>query len=140
VILCGGETTVTIKKQSKGTPREKRGRGDRAGEFCMGLALVLQSQSGVYALAADTDRIDGVEDDAGAFVARDTLAGALAQGMKIDSYLDRNDTYGYFEPLGGLVITGRTNTNVNDFRRFWFCSHPLTRFNSMHSHSLLYLL
>ena len=113
VILSGGETTVTIKKQPEGTPK---GRGGRAGEFCMGLALALQGQSGVYALAADTDGIDGVEDNAGAFVTPDTLARAQAHGMKIDTYLDRNDAYGFFEPLGGLVVTGPTNTNVNDFR------------------------
>jgi glycerate 2-kinase len=116
VILSGGETTVTIRKQPEGAPREQRGRGGRAGEFCMGLALALQGQPGVYALAADTDGIDGVEDNAGAFVAPDTLQRALAQGMKLDHYLDRNDAYGYFEPLGGLVITGPTHTNVNDFR------------------------
>ena len=113
VILSGGETTVTIRKQPEGTPR---GRGGRAGEFCMGLALALQGQPGVYALAADTDGIDGVEDNAGAFVAPDTLQRALAKGMKLDQYLDRNDAYGYFEPLGGLVIPGPTHTNVNDFR------------------------
>jgi hydroxypyruvate reductase len=113
VILSGGETTVTVKKQAEGAPR---GRGGRAGEFCLGLALALQGQSGVYALAADTDGIDGVEDNAGAFVAPDTLQRAQARGMKIDQYLDRNDAYGYFEPLGGLVITGPTHTNVNDFR------------------------
>ena len=113
VILSGGETTVTIRKQPPGTPR---GRGGRAGEFCMGLAQALQGQEGVWALAADTDGIDGVEDNAGAFVAPDTLEQALERGMKIDAYLDRNDAYGFFEPLGGLVITGPTNTNVNDFR------------------------
>jgi glycerate 2-kinase len=113
VILSGGETTVTIRKQPPGTPR---GRGGRAGEFCMGLVQALQAQPNVWALAADTDGIDGVEDNAGAFVAPDTLDRALAQGMKIDAFLDRNDAYGYFEPLGGLVVTGPTHTNVNDFR------------------------
>jgi hydroxypyruvate reductase len=113
VILSGGETTVTVRKQAEGTPR---GRGGRAGEFCMGLALALQGQGGVYALAADTDGIDGVEDNAGAYVAPDTLQRALAKGMKLDQYLDRNDAYGFFEPLGGLVIPGPTHTNVNDFR------------------------
>ena len=113
VILSGGETTVTIRKQAPGT---LKGRGGRAGEFCMGLALALQGQAGVYALAADTDGIDGVEDNAGAFIAPDTLERALAKGMKIDTYLDRNDAYGYFDPLGDLVVTGPTNTNVNDFR------------------------
>ena len=113
VILSGGETTVTVKKLSPGTPR---GRGGRAGEFCMGLALALQGQPGVHALAADTDGIDGVEDNAGAYVAPDTLQRALAGGMKLDAYLERNDAYGYFESLGDLVITGPTYTNVNDFR------------------------
>lgn len=113
VILSGGETTVTIRKQPEGTPR---GRGGRAGEFCLGLVQALQGQPGVWALAADTDGIDGVEDNAGAFVAPDTLARAQAAGMKVDAYLDRNDAYGYFEPLGGLVVTGPTHTNVNDFR------------------------
>ena len=113
VILSGGETTVTIRKQAPGT---SKGRGGRAGEFCMGLALALQGQAGVYALAADTDGIDGVEDNAGAFVAPDTLQRALAAGLKLDHYLDRNDAYGYFERLGDLLITGPTHTNVNDFR------------------------
>jgi hydroxypyruvate reductase len=113
VILSGGETTVTIRKQPEGTPR---GRGGRAGEFCLGLAQALQSQGRVWALAADTDGIDGVEDNAGAFVAPDTLARAQALGMKIDTFLDRNDAYGYFSALGDLVVTGPTHTNVNDFR------------------------
>jgi len=113
VILSGGETTVTVRKQAAGTPR---GRGGRAGEFCLGLAQALQGQSGAWALAADTDGIDGVEDNAGAFVAPDTLQRAQALGMKIDSYLARNDAYGYFHALGDLVVTGPTHTNVNDFR------------------------
>jgi glycerate 2-kinase len=113
VILSGGETTVTIRKQPEGTPR---GRGGRAGEFCLGLAQALQGQAGVWALAADTDGIDGLEDNAGAFVSPDTLQRALAQGMKVDAFLDRNDAYGYFSAIGDLVVTGPTHTNVNDFR------------------------
>ncbi|MDB5744343.1 MAG: glycerate 2-kinase [Polaromonas sp.] len=113
VILSGGETTVTIRKQPPGVAK---GRGGRAGEFCLGLALGLQGQPGVYALAADTDGIDGVEDNAGAQVAPDTLERAVAAGMKLDAYLDRNDAYGYFERLDDLVVSGPTYTNVNDFR------------------------
>jgi hydroxypyruvate reductase len=82
----------------------------------MGLALGLQGQAGVYALAADTDGIDGVEDNAGAFVTPDTLARAKAAGLDTAQHLDRNDAYGYFERLGDLVVTGPTHTNVNDFR------------------------
>ncbi len=113
VILSGGETTVTVRKPPEGMPR---GRGGRAGEFCMGLALGLQGMSGIYGLAADTDGIDGVEANAGAYVTPDTLARAAALGMKLDTYVDRNDAVGFFEPLGDLVVTGPTHTNVNDFR------------------------
>ena len=113
VILSGGETTVTIRQRPAGTPK---GRGGRAGEFCMGLALALQGQDKVWALAADTDGIDGVEDNAGARVSPDTLARAQDQGMRIAEYLDRNDAYGFFDALGDLVVTGPTHTNVNDFR------------------------
>jgi hydroxypyruvate reductase len=113
VILSGGETTVTIKPQPAGTPR---GRGGRAGEFCMGLAEALQGQPGVWALAADTDGIDGIEDNAGAQVAPDTLVRAAEKGLKVSEHLQRNDAYGFFEPLSDLVITGPTHTNVNDFR------------------------
>jgi len=113
VILSGGETTVTIRPRAPGAAK---GRGGRAGEFCMGLAQALQGQAGVWALAADTDGIDGVEDNAGARVAPDTLARAAAQGLSIADHLDRNDAYGYFDALGDLVITGPTHTNVNDFR------------------------
>jgi hydroxypyruvate reductase len=113
VILSGGETTVTVRKQPEGTPR---GRGGRAGEFCLGLAQALQGQPDVWALAADTDGIDGMEDNAGAFVQPDTLRRAQAQGMKVDAFLARNDAYGYFSTLGDLLVTGPTHTNVNDFR------------------------
>jgi hydroxypyruvate reductase len=113
VILSGGETTVTVKKLPPGTPR---GRGGRAGEFCMGLAQALQGQPRVWGLAADTDGIDGVEDNAGAFVEPQTLVRAQSLGLKIDEFLARNDAYGYFSALGDLVFTGPTHTNVNDFR------------------------
>jgi hydroxypyruvate reductase len=113
VILSGGETTVTIRKQAPGTPK---GRGGRAGEFCMGLAHGLQGMPGIYGLAADTDGIDGIEANAGAFVSPDTLARAAQRGMKLDHFLDRNDAVGFFEPLADLVVTGPTHTNVNDFR------------------------
>ena len=113
VILSGGETTVTVKPRPAGA---ERGKGGRAGEFCMGLAQALQGQPGVFALAADTDGIDGMEDNAGAFVAPDTLARARGQGMKVDAFLERNDAYGFFAALGDLVISGPTHTNVNDFR------------------------
>jgi hydroxypyruvate reductase len=113
VILSGGETTVTIRPRVAGAPK---GRGGRAGEFCLGLAIALQAQDGVWAIAADTDGIDGIEDNAGALVTPDTLARAVAQGVKATDCLDRNDAYSFFQTVGNLVVTGPTHTNVNDFR------------------------
>ena len=113
VILSGGETTVTVKPRVEGQPR---GRGGRATEFLLGAALALQGEPGVWVLAADTDGIDGVEDNAGAIVTPDTLARAAAAGLKAQARLDANDAYGFFAPLGDLVQTGPTFTNVNDFR------------------------
>jgi hydroxypyruvate reductase len=113
VILSVGETTVTVRPSAPGVPK---GRGGRAGEFCLGLAQALHGMDGVWALAADTDGIDGVEDNAGALVTPDTLDRARAQGLKVSDYLQRNDAYGFFSRLGDLVVTGPTHTNVNDFR------------------------
>jgi glycerate 2-kinase len=113
VILSGGETTVTVRPHPADAPR---GKGGRAGEFCLGLALGLQGQPGVWGLAADTDGIDGMEENAGAWVEPGTLARAQALGLKVERHLDHNDAYGYFQPLGDLVVTGPTHTNVNDFR------------------------
>jgi glycerate 2-kinase len=108
VILSGGETTVTV--------RAKGGRGGRATEFLLGCAIALHGEPGVHVLAADTDGIDGIEDNAGAIVTPDTLARGVAKGLKAAEFLDRNDAYNFFGPLGDLVVTGPTFTNVNDFR------------------------
>jgi glycerate 2-kinase len=108
VILSGGETTVTVKR--------KGGRGGRASEFLLGCALALQGQPGVFVLAADTDGIDGIEDNAGAIVTPDTLSRAAAISLSARARLDANDAYNFFASLGDLVITGPTFTNVNDFR------------------------
>ena len=113
VILSGGETTVTVRPLAAG---QAKGRGGRAGEFCMGLACGLQGQPRVWALAADTDGIDGSQDNAGAWVEPATLARAKALGLQIERHLDRNDAYGFFQALGDLLFTGPTHTNVNDFR------------------------
>ena len=118
VILSGGETTVTLR--SKGAhsqgPGRSPGRGGRATEFLLGCAIALHGEAAVHVLAADTDGIDGVEDNAGAIVAPDTLARAAALGLKAEDFLDRNDAYAFFARLGDLVVSGPTFTNVNDFR------------------------
>jgi glycerate 2-kinase len=108
VILSGGETTVTVKA--------KGGKGGRATEFLLGCAIALQREPNVYVLAGDTDGIDGSEDNAGAIVTPDTLARAAAQGLKAQDFLDRNDAYSFFAPLGDLLVPGPTFTNVNDLR------------------------
>lgn len=107
VLLSGGETTVTVRG---------KGKGGRNAEFQLGLAIALAGAPGVFALAGDTDGIDGSEDNAGAFVAPDTLARALALGLKPQDFLADNDAYSLFAALGDLVVTGPTRTNVNDFR------------------------
>jgi len=112
VILSGGETTVTVKANAS----DKPGQGGRATEFLLGCAIALQGESGVHVLAADTDGIDGVEDNAGAVITPDTVARALGAGMNPQEFLDRNDAYSFFAALGDLVVTGPTFTNVNDFR------------------------
>ncbi len=118
VILSGGETTVTVKARSgaPGSTGSAPGRGGRATEFLMGCAIALQGEPGVFVLAADTDGIDGVEDNAGAIVTPDTLARARALSLKAGDFLERNDAYNFFKPLGDLIVPGPTFTNVNDFR------------------------
>lgn len=112
VLLSGGETTVTVRP----APGVVLGRGGRAGEFLLGCAQALQAQPGIWALAADTDGIDGMEHNAGARVAPNTLARASAQSLHLHDHLARHDSFGYFDALGDLVVSGPTFTNVNDFR------------------------
>ena len=107
VLLSGGETTVTVRGN---------GRGGRNVEFLLALVIALDGKAGIYAIAGDTDGVDGMEEIAGAILAPDTLARAWAKGIKPRDALDRNDGHGFFEALGDSVVTGPTLTNVNDFR------------------------
>ena len=120
VILSGGETTVTVRQTKQQVAEgQAKGKGGRAGEFCLGLAQALNGAAGIYALAADTDGIDGVEDNAGAFVMPDTLARSAQQGLGVSDHLARNDSYRFFAGLNDLHVTGPTHTNVNDFRAIY---------------------
>ncbi len=109
LLLSGGETTVTL---GTSTP----GRGGRNTEFLVGLARGLQGAPGIWAIAGDTDGIDGVEDAAGALIAPDTILRTRNIGETLDGILSRHDATGLFAQLDDLVITGPTLTNVNDFR------------------------
>lgn len=107
ILLSGGETTVTVRGE---------GRGGRNVEFLLSLALALRGVPGVYAMAGDTDGIDGQEDVAGAVITPDTLSRAWCAGMHAREALDGNDAHRVFEALGDALRTGATQTNVNDFR------------------------
>jgi glycerate 2-kinase len=107
VILSGGETTVTVRGN---------GRGGRNAEFLLSLAATLDGHPGIYAIASDTDGIDGSEDNAGALYQPDSISRATTLGLRPRGMLDNNDGYGFFSALGDLVVTGPTRTNVNDFR------------------------
>ena len=107
-LLSGGECTVTV--------RSANGRGGRCAEFLLALAIELDGLAGVHAIAADTDGIDGSEDNAGALLGPTSLQRAREQGMSAKKLLAANDSYGFFAALGDLVVTGPTRTNVNDYR------------------------
>jgi hydroxypyruvate reductase len=107
VLLSGGETTVTVRGS---------GRGGRNAEFLLALAIALDGERQVYALAADTDGIDGSEDNAGCMLGPQSLARARELGLHPKAILQQNDAYSLFCALGDLVSTGPTFTNVNDFR------------------------
>ena len=107
-LISGGECTVTV--------RAERGRGGRCAEFLLALAIELEGVDNIWAIAADTDGIDGTEDNAGAILTPDTLVRARAAGLDAKAMLAANDSYGFFSALGDLVVTGPTRTNVNDYR------------------------
>ena len=107
VLLSGGESTVTVRGA---------GRGGRNVEFLLSLAIALDGEPGIHAIAGDTDGVDGQEEIAGATLAPDTLERAWSLGIRPRDALDANDGHGFFEALGDSVVTGPTLTNVNDFR------------------------
>ncbi len=106
-LISGGECTVTVRGS---------GRGGRCAEFLLSLALELDGMPDVYALACDTDGIDGSEDNAGAVLTPDALARAANAGISAKKLLANNDGYGFFAALNDLIVTGPTRTNVNDYR------------------------
>lgn len=107
LILSGGETTVTLKHQ---------GRGGRNSEFLLALAIALNGASGIYALAADTDGIDGSEDNAGAWLTPESLHHARKIGLNPNELLQQHRAYDFFAATKQLLITTPTRTNINDFR------------------------
>lgn len=106
VLLSGGETTVTIGDAGCG-------RGGRNTEFLLALAFALKGEEGIYAIAGDSDGIDGTEDAAGAIVTPETLSRTR---LDAKAMLRGHDSYSYFAALGDLIVTGPTLTNVNDIR------------------------
>ncbi|MCZ4091015.1 hypothetical protein O3W52_13365 [Ensifer psoraleae] len=109
VLLSGGETTVTISGNSYG-------KGGRNSEFLLSLALDIDGATGIDALAADTDGIDGSEDNAGAFANGESVARMRASGVDPRAHLARHDAWSAFSASGDLFVPGPTGTNVNDFR------------------------
>jgi hydroxypyruvate reductase len=107
VLLSGGETTVTLRE---------KGRGGRNGEFQLSLALALEGVEEMHALAADTDGIDGSEENAGAFVEGASAWRMREAGCDPLRLLLGNRSYEAFAAVGDLFVTGPTGTNVNDFR------------------------
>lgn len=109
LLLSGGETTVTIGEKVSG-------RGGRNTEFLLSLAIGLKGLARVWAIAGDTDGIDGTEDAAGAIVAPNTLVRARSAGLDAVACLAAHDSYTFFSAIEDLIWTGPTLTNVNDFR------------------------
>ena len=112
LILSGGETTVTLRAKAG----EKAGKGGRNSEFLLSLALGIDGIDGIHALAADTDGIDGSEDNAGAFADGSSVARMRAAGVDAKAMLAGNDAWTAFNAVGDLFVPGPTGTNVNDLR------------------------
>ena len=108
VLISGGETTVTV--------RAKGGRGGRNAEYLLGFAEACAGWDNFYALAADTDGIDGTEDNAGVVWSAAIAKKAAAKNLNASAYLDNNDAWSFFSGADATVTTGPTHTNVNDFR------------------------
>ncbi len=106
-LISGGECTVTVRQT---------GRGGRCSEFLLALAIDLDAMPNTYALAGDTDGIDGSENNAGALLLPNTLALADKLHLSAQDHLDRHDSFEFFEALNALIVTGPTRTNVNDYR------------------------
>jgi hydroxypyruvate reductase len=106
-LISGGECTVTVRG---------KGRGGRCAEFLLSLAIDLDGEADIHALAADTDGIDGSEDNAGATIGPDVLQRAARKNLDPIMLLEQNDAYRFFEATGDLLVTGPTRTNVNDYR------------------------
>jgi hydroxypyruvate reductase len=107
LLLSGGELTVTRRGDGIGGPNA---------EYCLALALALNGAGGIFAIACDTDGVDGAAEVAGAIITPDTLTQAKAAGIDANDSLARNDAHSFFAKIGGQVVTGPTLTNVNDFR------------------------
>ncbi len=107
VILSGGETSVTVKGSGRGGPNT---------EFLLSLLKELRGQDGIWAIACDTDGIDGTEDNAGAYISPESFKKSEELGLNPSDYLSNNDSFSFFQELGDLVSPGPTLTNVNDFR------------------------
>ncbi|MDB5969321.1 MAG: glycerate kinase [Hydrocarboniphaga sp.] len=124
VLLSGGETTVTVRGN---------GRGGRNVEFLLALGIALDGHAGIWAIAGDTDGVDGVEERAGALLAPDSLARALALGIDPRHSLANNDGHSFFAALDDSVLTGPTLTNVNDFRAILITHEAATRPTTDHA-------
>ena len=107
LFLSGGELTVTINGNGSGGPNT---------EYALAMAIALEGDHRIHAMAIDTDGVDGSKDNAGAWIKPDTLVRAKATGFNAGQFLKDNDSYGFFAGIGDLIMTGPTFTNVNDFR------------------------